>query len=122
MRNDFNGFGIAFDVYDNDNRRDNPSIFVLKNDNGEATHYNHDNDYANDMYKRTAAVDGSKVSNAFHTQYRCLGEFRNSGKPAKVLVKYLHKNLHVYIDTSVCTSLITSTQHAARSTQVVPCI
>lgn len=31
MRADFHGFGIIFDTYDNDNLRDNPSVFVVKN-------------------------------------------------------------------------------------------
>lgn len=46
LRSDFQGFGIVFDVYDNDNRRDNPSIFVLRNDEGVPTKFNHDNDFA----------------------------------------------------------------------------
>jgi hypothetical protein len=29
MKNEFKGFGVMFDVYDNDNRRNNPSVFVL---------------------------------------------------------------------------------------------
>ena len=54
MREDFRGVGIVVDVYDNNGSRDNPSIFVLHNPTGERTNYNHDNDYANDMYKKTA--------------------------------------------------------------------
>jgi mannose-binding lectin 1 len=45
MRSDFDGFGVVFDVYDNDNRRDNPAVFVLKNE-GTETKFNHDADYA----------------------------------------------------------------------------
>ena len=30
MRANFYGFGLVFDTYDNDNLRDNPSVFVLK--------------------------------------------------------------------------------------------
>jgi len=53
----------------------------------------------NDMYTKVAAVDGLSSANKAHTAYRCLGEFRNTGKYGRVLVKYLHKVLHVYIDT-----------------------
>lgn len=45
MKNDFKGFGVVIDVYDNDNRRNNPSVFVLSNPTGKMTRYNHDNDY-----------------------------------------------------------------------------
>jgi hypothetical protein len=31
LRSDFHGIGVAFDSYDNDGSRDNPSVFVLKN-------------------------------------------------------------------------------------------
>jgi mannose-binding lectin 1 len=30
MKSEFKGFGVLFDVYDNDNRRNNPSVFVLE--------------------------------------------------------------------------------------------
>ena len=40
------GMGVCFDVYDNDGRRDNPSVFVLYNPSAEnKPTYNHDNDY-----------------------------------------------------------------------------
>jgi len=41
----FKGLGVCFDVYDNDGRRDNPSVFVLYNPEGNETEYNHDNDF-----------------------------------------------------------------------------
>ena len=31
LRANFEGVGIIFDTYDNDNQRDNPSVFVIKN-------------------------------------------------------------------------------------------
>jgi hypothetical protein len=100
MRNDFQGFGVLFDVYDNDNRRDNPAIFVLKHDDATEVKYNHDNDFANDMVTKVASgIEGLSTGTKHYTSYRCLGEFRNTGKVSKVLVKFLHKVLHVYIDT-----------------------
>jgi len=99
MRSDFKGFGVMFDVYDNDNRRDNPSIFVLKSDNGQPT-LNHDNDFANDMItKVSSTVQGLDGGKQHHTAHKCVAEFRNQGKSSKVLIKFLHKILHVYIDT-----------------------
>lgn len=90
LREDFTGVGVVFDIYDNDGRRDNPSVFVLVN-NGAATTYNHDNDYADDMYKRVAPGANSA--------YSCVGNVRNTAAPVKVMVKFLHNILHVYLDT-----------------------
>jgi len=40
------------------------------------------------------------LTNQKHTiSHKCLAEFRNTGKVSKVLIKFLHKILHVYIDT-----------------------
>jgi hypothetical protein len=33
--------------------------------------------------------------------HKCVADFRNTGKVSKILVKYLHKVLHVYVDTQV---------------------
>jgi hypothetical protein len=100
MKKDFKGTGIIFDVYDNDNRRNNPSVFVLQND-GKPANFNHDNDYENDMVKTTPdkvpGHDGVAGANDYKA-YQCVADFRNTGKNAKVLVKYLHDVLHVYID------------------------
>jgi len=46
----------------------------------------------------TATADNKKSTS--YTGYRCVSDFRNSGKVSKVLVKFLHKVLHVYIDNS----------------------
>ena len=44
MNDNFNGIGILLDVYDNDSKRNNPSIFAVVND-GNKRNYNHDNDF-----------------------------------------------------------------------------
>jgi len=97
MRKDFKGFGVMFDVYDNDHRRNNPSIFVLTNFDGGEFMYNHDNDFENDMYTNKPANNfGSKG----HSAHKCVADIRNTGKVSRVLVKYLHRVLHVYVDTA----------------------
>ena len=56
LRNDFKGFGVVIDVYDNDNRRNNPSVFVLASPkDGKAPKFNHDNDYEGTRSKRAKA-------------------------------------------------------------------
>jgi len=97
MRQDFQGFGVLFDIYDNDGRRNNPAIFVVENLNPGATNFNHDDDYANDMVQRRpfdVQDDGKTYAN-----YRCVADFRNTGRNSRALVKFLHKTVHVYIDT-----------------------
>ena len=32
-------------------------------------------------------------------KHKCVAEYRNTGKMTKVLVKYLHRTLHTYVDT-----------------------
>lgn len=54
MRNDFRGFGIILDIYDNDGKRDNPNIFVVANeDKDQIPNWNHDRDFASDMLRTT---------------------------------------------------------------------
>ena len=42
--------------------------------------------------------DGSDASNG--GAYKCVADIRNTGKISKILIKYLHRILHVYIDTN----------------------
>ena len=97
MKSDFKGFGVIFDVYDNDNRRNNPSVFVLSNPSGKPTAYNHDNDYEDDRVK--TLPDGA-VAGTAGASTSCVADIRNTGKVSKVLIKYLHRILHVYVDGS----------------------
>lgn len=90
MRRDFKGLGLIFDIYDNDGRRDNPSVFLLYNPEGKETNYNHDNDYKDDMYKI--------VPEDAPSPFTCTFNLRNLGHPVKVLLRYLQKVLHVYVD------------------------
>lgn len=100
MKEDFAGVGVIFDVYDNDNKRNNPSIFVLENMAGEDTQFNHDNDFEDNMVKSTPDVVPGHVGedSTAYRAHKCVADFRNTGKGSKFLVKFLHKVLHVYVD------------------------
>ncbi|GAB5365957.1 hypothetical protein AAMO2058_001103100 [Amorphochlora amoebiformis] len=92
LKERFKGMGVVFDTYDNDGDRKNPAIFVLDNRKGERFYGNHDNDYLNDMYKQTPS--GYK-----NPEFSCQAQYRNTNEPVRVLIRFLHKILHVYIDT-----------------------
>lgn len=100
MRTDFKGLGVCIDVYDNDHRRNNPTFFVIEN-KGDKT-FNHNNDFEDDMNQAHPIMnalnfmrgDAKKTSET----HKCVVEIRNSGKAYKILAKYLHSMLHVYID------------------------
>ena len=98
MKADFAGLGVCFDVYDNDNKRNNPTVFVIEQKAGAAaTNWHHDTDFEEDMLTTKPAIAPHDPSYAAH---KCIADFRNTGKPTRVLVKLLHSVLHVYIDTS----------------------
>jgi len=100
MKKDFQGIGVMLDVYDNDNKRNNPSIFVLNNMEGDVAKYNHDNDYEDDMVKEVPDVVPGHIgdSSSVYRAHKCVVDFRNNGKETSMLVKFLHKVLHVYTD------------------------
>eukprot|EP00474_Spongospora_subterranea_P008684 CRZ09142.1 hypothetical protein [Spongospora subterranea] len=90
LREDFKGFAVVFDTYDNDGRRDNPSVFVIQNSDGKFK-FNNDNDYADNYIRSTSS----------NLPCKCTADYRNLGKPFKVLLRYLDNVLHVYVDDSV---------------------
>jgi len=97
LKSDFTGFGVVIDVYDNDNRRNNPAVYVLKNfDDDAEIAWDGDNDYAANMVTDTVVSPLSKNGKSDHS---CVADVRNLGRDMSVLVKYLHKTLHVYINT-----------------------
>eukprot|EP00484_Ammonia_sp_Unknown_P019743 CAMPEP_0197048684 /NCGR_PEP_ID=MMETSP1384-20130603/23984_1 /TAXON_ID=29189 /ORGANISM="Ammonia sp." /LENGTH=433 /DNA_ID=CAMNT_0042480849 /DNA_START=10 /DNA_END=1308 /DNA_ORIENTATION=- len=83
----FQGFGLVFDTYDNDNNRDNPAIYVLKQERDKMQQWNNDNDYADNMVKET-----SKKDNAF----QCTNNYRNADNH-RVILRYIGGELHVYV-------------------------
>lgn len=93
MKRNFNGIGVCLDVYDNDSRRNNPSIFVIQND-GKTKEFGHEQDYENDMIKSIPGDAGKAGA------FKCVADIRNTGKPVRLLLKYLQKVLHIYIDNS----------------------
>jgi hypothetical protein len=102
MKSDFDGFGVVFDIYDNDQKRNNPAVYVFENFEGAETKFNHDNDFQDDMVKTKPGFIISHfahgdVSNK-HSAHTCVADVRNTGKDVKVLVKFLLKVLHVYVD------------------------
>jgi len=85
---------VAVDVYDNDNRRNNPTVFVLSNLEGDKTSWHHDDDFSNDMYQQIPVSADPNTPQA----YKCVVDIRNTGKMVKFLVKLLKNVLHVYVD------------------------
>eukprot|EP00479_Gromia_sphaerica_P011725 TRINITY_DN5907_c0_g1_i1.p1 TRINITY_DN5907_c0_g1~~TRINITY_DN5907_c0_g1_i1.p1 ORF type:complete len:198 (+),score=45.67 TRINITY_DN5907_c0_g1_i1:471-1064(+) len=90
VRDNFKGFGVVFDSYDNDGRRDNPQIYVLKNMQGEDKTWNHDDDFDSDMVKEKYG----------DLAYKCTADYRNSESPVKAMFRFVDKALHVYVDTT----------------------
>lgn len=98
MREAFRGVGLCFDVYDNDGRRDNPSIFVLDNRQGLAeTKFSPEADYAPNKYTSAASRINptSSVSEASHS---CVRDIRNSRQPTSVLVRFVDGVMSVHTD------------------------
>eukprot|EP00475_Leptophrys_vorax_P029755 TRINITY_DN4394_c0_g1_i1.p1 TRINITY_DN4394_c0_g1~~TRINITY_DN4394_c0_g1_i1.p1 ORF type:complete len:469 (+),score=118.96 TRINITY_DN4394_c0_g1_i1:203-1408(+) len=88
LKDDFKGFGVIFDTYDNDGKRDNPSVFVVQNEEGRFGVHDHDNDFEQVMLK-TVPTSGM--------QYKCFSSYRNTKNPYRVLIRYRKKILHVYV-------------------------
>jgi len=92
MRDDFNGFGVLFDTYDNDQNRKNPAVLVLKND-GSPRAWDHDKDFDPDRVKESHKEMGTS----------CQLDYRNtvvtSAGLTRVMLRYQSGILHVYTDT-----------------------
>ena len=100
MKSDFRGLGVCVDVYDNDGKRNNPTIFVLEQTrDAPIPVWHHDTDYEEDMVtdKPTTLTLHSDPAYSAH---KCIAEIRNTGRYSRILVKLLHGVLHVYVDTS----------------------
>jgi len=86
MRDNFQGFGVMFDTYDNDAKRDNPAVFVIENYEG-TFRADHDQDFTNSMI--------SKHEGGF--PFKCFANYRNTKENYKVLIRYQNGLLHVYV-------------------------
>jgi hypothetical protein len=104
LRDDFDGYGICIDVYDNDNKRNNPSVFVLNQDkkSGEKLSFDHDTDFENAMWKSLPNVFPAMFTKdaVKYSAYKCVADVRNGQMPSKLLFRVLHNILHVYVDSS----------------------
>lgn len=98
MRADFKGVGVLFDIYDNDNQRNNPAVFVVQNHEGPFP-YSHDTDFEHDMVKRTPPPPPGVSARDHYEAYKCVAEYRNRGQPSSVLLKYINNAMHVYLNT-----------------------
>lgn len=90
----FQGCGVVLDTYDNDNRRNNPSVFILCN-RGRAYPFDHDGDYERDMIttKPSTLAAGSVAS-----AHKCVADVRNTGRQGRLLWKVVDGVAHVYLD------------------------
>jgi len=95
LKSAFDGVGIVIDTYDNDGMRDNPRIFVLRND-GKKEVWNHDNDFKTDMVQ--PAEGAAPDSNSCSFEIRQRGKFWTTHLQ-RMLIRYINEVLHVYIDT-----------------------
>eukprot|EP01028_Stygiella_incarcerata_P001276 TRINITY_DN1209_c0_g1_i1.p1 TRINITY_DN1209_c0_g1~~TRINITY_DN1209_c0_g1_i1.p1 ORF type:complete len:509 (+),score=144.63 TRINITY_DN1209_c0_g1_i1:131-1657(+) len=77
---DFIGFGIIFDTFDNDGSRDGPTVMVVHSVDGSLK-FDHE-------------TDGVKASVA-----RCHARFRNTANPAKARITFENHRLSVDMDT-----------------------
>ncbi|ETO05846.1 hypothetical protein RFI_31550 [Reticulomyxa filosa] len=68
IREDFDGFGVIFDTYDNDNQRDNPLVFALSN-NGSVR--SPPWDHANDFKKSLLCNKRDSDKDEANTEERC---------------------------------------------------
>lgn len=88
MREDFEGFGVIFDTYDNDNNRDNPTISVIKQVQGSLQKWDHDKDFQPNII-RDVPSEG--------LEFECTADYRNKDR-MKINLRYRKKELHVYYD------------------------
>ncbi|MES1906846.1 MAG: hypothetical protein MHM6MM_000075 [Cercozoa sp. M6MM] len=92
MKANFKGFGVLFDTYDNDARRDNPQVGVLFNPRGDMRAWQHEQDYRTDLWQLKGPMSS--------LPHRCTSQFRNTDKPVKAMVRLQNGSLHVYLDTN----------------------
>jgi len=87
LDNNFQGFGVAFDTYDNDGNRDNPSIFSIKQSIDTKQTWDHDKDFDGNMLKKSPD----------DLNYKCTYDYRNKDI-SKVILRYINSELHVYVN------------------------
>lgn len=93
MREDFAGFGIILDTYDNDANRKNPAILVIRS-NGDKRNWAHDQDFEPDRVTEGLS-DG--ISDGKQLPTTCTLEYRNRPQ-LLMMLRYQNGVLHVYTD------------------------
>merc|ERR1719499_1662948 len=93
MREDFAGFGVILDTYDNDANRKNPSILVVRS-SGDKQEWSHDMDFEPDRVT-DGLTDGSDNGKQLPTM--CTVEYRNRPQ-LLMMLRYQKGILHVYTD------------------------
>eukprot|EP01084_Bolivina_argentea_P088415 159628_1 len=83
----FQGFGVILDTYDNDGNRDNPGIYVIKQERNNMQTWNNDNDYNDNMVKDVIKKDN---------EYTCTNNYRNSDNH-RMILRYENNELHIYV-------------------------
>jgi len=91
LRDDFKGFGVILDTYDNDSNRKNPTVLVVSND-GTKKDWNHDQDFEPDRIKT-----GHTGSGTTELPTSCTLDYRNR-KSIYLMLRYQKGVLHVYTD------------------------
>ena len=100
MKSDFKGLAVCLDVYDNDNKRNNPTVFVLERTREQPVPlWHHDTDFEEDMLS-DKPTSLTLHSDPAYSAHKCIADVRNTGRNSRLLVKLLHGVLHVYVDVS----------------------
>ena len=95
IRQDFNGTGVIFDTFDNDNNGDNPVVFTVSND-GKLKQWNINNDLKETRDKLTKQT-GVDILGANLFPSECTMDYHGK-ESAKILIRYQDGKLHVYTD------------------------
>lgn len=96
LRQDFNGTGVIFDTFDNDNNGDNPVVFTVDND-GKKKPWNMNTDLGatRERVKTESGADMLGVNSLFPTE--CTMEYHGK-ESAKIFIRYQDGKLAVYTD------------------------
>jgi len=98
LRPDFNGTGVIFDTYDNDNNADNPVVFTVVND-GKPRQWSMNDDLT--PSRRDLKELSKKLFNPLKQHElmpsECTLDYHGK-ESAKILIRYQAGSLHVYTD------------------------
>lgn len=91
IRRDFNGTGIIFDTYDNDNNGDNPLVFIINNDGKQDIKMDVEMDFEshrrNTNENKHLPIPPSECTLDYHNR-----------ESVKLLIRYQNGFIHIYSD------------------------